>query len=1037
MNKILRFTLSTVILLTIQITVIKQSKAQEIGLNHLKSIQIGGSAAAEIVAYDEVNNRLWVLNSPNGTIDVFDFSDYMNPTKVFAFDFSIYGPGVTHIDIFNEIVAISLEADPITDPGKLVLIKGNDYTFFDETTVGSLPDMCKFTHDGTKILVANEGEPANGIDPEGSVSIIEIDETGIINNTTVSFESFNAIEASLRNRGIRIYGDFENPASSVAQDLEPEYVTILEDDQMAYVSCQENNCLAVINIAEMKCVDLLPLGYKNHEMGEPMLQQIVLNQVLSMPVLGTPVYEGAETIYLGGFSGLYFDHTQSVPDQKAVFYMVPDRGPNEDVVAKANVEPAVTQNLRPFKLPDYQARIVKVVLDNTVPSVTLSEDDYIYLTQKDGVTPISGKGNVPGTDEIPVTYVDDTYYTSKDYHDAVADVWYSALEFDPYGGDFEGIVRDKAGNFWLCDEYRPSIYKFSPDGVLIERFVPEGTAALNGDTEGTYGAETLPEVYSKRWANRGFEGIAYDSVEQIIYAFIQSPMYNPNSSTQNKSDIIRILGVNLDGTPVAEYVYLLERNRDAGYALGRVDKIGDACYMGNKRFVVLERDSSIPGDDDGKKYVFMVDLNGATNILGTELSKKMTSEGPDDKTLEMYTADDLVAADVHYAYKTKLLNLPSVGYMPSDKSEGIAFLPDGTLAVMNDNDFGLAGAGVSDNSSLGIISFAHNYGYDASDKADLVNITPHQTWGAYQPDHLGSFTVDGKYYVITVNEGDARDAEEARVKDLVLNPDYFPNAAELQNDTILGRQKISMVDNDINGDGMIEYIHGFGARSFSVRDQYGNLIFDSGDDIEQTTFEAWPNFFNCDYDDVDMVFEYKARSDDKGPEPEGMTMGYIGTDRYAFIGLERQGGIMMYNVNNPKAPVFVDYVNTSDFPEGSGDISPEGLIFISADNNPSGKDLLVVGYEMSGSVAIFSVGEVTGFEENEGTKTTGLVLYPNPSNRGVVFLNKPGDISVYSINGQLLKKMTGVSKFSTSDMKPGLYLISDTLGNVQKLIITN
>lgn len=1006
------------------------------GMDHVISIDIGESGAAEIVAYDEINERLWVLNSPNGTIDIYDFSDYMNPSKVHEFDFTPYGAGVTHIDTYTEFVVMTLEAEVVTDPGKLILVRGNDYTFLDEATVGALPDMCTFTHDGTKVLVANEGEPDEGIDPEGSISIVSVSETGFTSNITVSFEDFNSMEASLINRGIRIFGSYEEPAESVAQDLEPEYITITEDDQMAYVACQENNCLAVIDISEEKCIDLLPLGYKNHAMGQPTLQQIFLNEVVQMPVLGTPVYEGGATIYLGGFSGLYFDYTQSIPDQKAVFYMIPDRGPNADAVAKANVDPAPGQNLRPFKLPDYQARIVKVELDNTIPSITLREDDFIWLYEKDGVTPISGKGNIPGTDEVPVTYVDDTYYTSQDYHDTVADVWYSALDYDPYGGDFEGILKDKEGNFWMCDEYRPAIYKFAPDGILIERYVPEGNGALGGMPAGTYGAETLPEVYSKRWANRGFEGIAYDTAENIIYAFIQSPMYNPNSSTKNNSDIIRILGVDLEGTPVAEYVYLLERNRDAGYALGRVDKIGDACYVGNKQFVVLERDSSIPDEEDGKKYIFTVDLNGATNILGTELSNKMTSTGPDDKTLEMYTADDLVEADVQVAHKTKLLNLPSIGYMPSDKAEGIAYLPDGTLVVMNDNDFGLPGAGVSNTSSLGFIYFGHNWGYDASDKAELVNITPHPTWGAYMPDQLGSFTVDGNYYIITANEGDARDPEESRVKDMILNPSYFPTASEMQNDTLLGRQKVSMVGSDINNDGMVEYINGFGARSFSIRDQYGNLIFDSGDQFEQTTFEAYPDWFNCDYDDEEMVFEYKARSDDKGPEPEGMTMGYVGSDRYAFIGLERQGGIMMYKVNDPKAPVFSDYINTSNFPEGSGNISPEGLIFIPQDANPSGKNLLVVGYEVSGTVAVFSVGQLTGIEENElNSYSSDLLVYPNPADDAIVYLNTKSDVSIYSISGQLIRKFNQVDSFDISAFESGMYIVKDNKGNSQKLII--
>ncbi|MCH6259485.1 esterase-like activity of phytase family protein, partial [Puniceicoccaceae bacterium K14] len=149
--------------------------------------------------------------------------------------------------------------------------------------------------------------------------------------------------------------------------------------------------------------------------------------------------------------------------------------------------------------------------------------------------------------------------------------------------------------FWTVDEYRPAIYNFASDGTLIERYVPAGTSLL-GDTpqaEGFYGAETLPEEYSKRRANRGFEAVALDTDKNIVYAFIQTPMYNPDNSTQNASDVIRILGIDpADGTPVAEYVYLLERNALGGHSFARTDKIGDAVYAGNGRFYILERDSS-------------------------------------------------------------------------------------------------------------------------------------------------------------------------------------------------------------------------------------------------------------------------------------------------------------------------------------------------------------------------------------------------------------------------------------------------------------
>ena len=276
--------------------------------------------------------------------------------------------------------------------------------------------------------------------------------------------------------------------------------------------------------------------------------------------------------------------------------------------------------------------------------------------------------------------------------------------------------------------------------MLIKRLVPTGTADLTipvlgfGFGAGFYGEETLPEVYSKRRANRGFEAIAYDQDAGIVYAFIQSPVETPDRATvRNNSDVIRILGVNAaDGTVASEYVYLLERNRDGGIG-NRVDKIGDAVYTGNGKFLILERDSSLPGDDTGQKYVYEIDITNATNLRAdvdlTALADKAESTGAEDKTLEMMTADDLAAAGVRPAFKRKIVNLPTLGYQPSDKAEGIALLPDGSIAVLNDNDFGLAGAGVSDISSLGIISFGDNYAFDASNEDGSINIQNHPTLG--------------------------------------------------------------------------------------------------------------------------------------------------------------------------------------------------------------------------------------------------------------------------------------------------------------------
>lgn len=1026
-----------------------ESKFQLIG-NYQNGIF--DESAAEIGAYDDMNKKLFVVNGDSKAIDIIDMSDPTNPTKISSIDVAPYGSNVNSVAVFMGIVAAAVEADPKQNPGKAVFFAHNG-AFLGEIEVGALPDMITFSSDGLKVLTANEGEPSDDYsnDPLGSVSIIDF--SGGVNGITVNtvdFTKFNDKKEYLRNKGVRIFG----LNATVAQDIEPEFIALNHDNTLAYVTCQENNALAVIDLETPEVIDIYGLGVKDHSNGRPWLEQYYLNELPDFPELGTPVY-GGETVMLGGFSCLYFDRDNSSANNY-IFYAVPDRGPNASPVNRADV--GTTQNLRPFKLPEYQARIVKFRFNPMTRELTLDPNEQIMLYQKDGTTPISGRGNIPGFDEIPVTYTDDTHYPNVDY--SFDGIDYHELEYDPYGGDFEGIVMDPDGNFWLCDEYRPAIYKFGPDGVLIERYVPKGASQL-GDTpqpEGYYGAETLPEVYNKRRANRGFEAIAYDYGENVILAFIQSPMYNPNSSTKNKSDVIRVLGLTLwDGEPIREWVYLLERNEFPGHALGRVDKIGDAVYIGNKTFLVLERDSSVPGENEGKKYVYAMYLEGASDIYGSFVSAKTESTGEGDKTLEMMSAFDLAEEQIQPVFKRKVLNLPSIGYLPSDKPEGIAYLPDGSIAVLNDNDFGLAGAGVSDNSVLGIIGFGDDNGLDASDKDDMIDIRNWPVFGMYLPDGMASYYTNGKNYYFLANEGDARDyeddagyIEEDHVKDLELNMHMFDDyeLSDLQKDENLGRLKVTNELGDLDNDGNLELLFSFGGRSFSVLDEYGNMIYDSGNEIAHHVAEMLPDNFNSTNDENDS---FDNRSDDKGAEPEGIEIGKIGDRHYAFVCLERVGGFVVYDITDIHNIFFVEYVNNRNFdyefdPDNVteadlaviGDLGPEDLVFIPADKSPNDNPLLVVTNEVSGSVSIYQIDFTIDVEDQHDADAVFDMqsIYPNPFSTNAMisfYMNKPAvlNINIYDESGARIASHGGKTmnaglqfvRFNGSSIPAGLYFV--------------
>lgn len=166
--------------------------------------------------------------------------------------------------------------------------------------------------------------------------------------------------------------------------------------------------------------------------------------------------------------------------------------------------------------------------------------------------------------------------------------------------------------------------------------------------------------------------------------------------------------------------------------------------------------------------------------------------------------------------------------------------------------------------------------------------------------------------------------------------------------SLLTSLAVSSVDGDLDHDGDLNRIFAYGGRSFSIRTVTGELVWDSGDEIEQLTAALLPARFNASNSNNTR----DSRSTSKGPEPEGLVLGQVRGRTLAFIGLERIGGIVVYNISNLFEPVLVDYLNTRTFANPfnfatAGDLGPEGLAFIPAEHSPNGHPLLVVAHEVS------------------------------------------------------------------------------------------
>ena len=251
---------------------------------------------------------------------------------------------------------------------------------------------------------------------------------------------------------------------------------------------------------------------------------------------------------------------------------------------------------------------------------------------------------------------------------------------------------------------------------------------------------------------------------------------------------------------------------------------------------------------------------------------------------------------------------------------------------------------------------------DASDRDSGINIDD-EVFGLFMPDAIATYEVAGTTYFVTANEGDARDGvdgEESRVKDLDLADlddqlitDLNAIYGDFQADDALGRLQVTTIDGDTDNNGKIDRLTMYGTRSFSIfNGETGTLIFDSGSDFETITAAALPDAFNSDDSNED---NFESRSDAKGPEPEGVVITEIDGKILAAIGLERIGGVMLYDITDPNSPDFLQYINTAIFTDIEDDLgtkaAPEGMDFFEKD----GETYLIVSYEATGQVDVFQV----------------------------------------------------------------------------------
>lgn len=380
----------------------------------------------------------------------------------------------------------------------------------------------------------------------------------------------------------------------------------------------------------------------------------------------TVTYPGGTTAaYTIGLGSGAFRHPG---DPANVITVVSDRGPNftcgdaKDIIGEAS-QPLCkdVKGARFYPTPDYTPSIYRLELDPAAG--TFAVKDVIALKTASGlaITGLLNPQRVAKTDQG-------------------IDLQGSKLAFDADAVDAEGLVKLADGSFWIGDEMGPSLLQVAADGRIVKRIVPADAVDdySAADTEIVGG---LPAILSKRQANRGIESLAVSPDERFLYFILQNPLANPDAKAYAQAKNTRLFKMErASGKLVGEYVYPLDDPQSFGLdpsAKQNAPRISELAALGPDRLLVLER-------TDGTTKLHEVSLAGATDILGSrwddaatapslELSNDLAGSGivPLAKTLRFDTARDFPEAPV--------------------KLEGIAFLGDGTLALINDNDFGILG----------------------------------------------------------------------------------------------------------------------------------------------------------------------------------------------------------------------------------------------------------------------------------------------------------------------------------------------------------
>jgi hypothetical protein len=410
----------------------------------------------------------------------------------------------------------------------------------------------------------------------------------------------------------------------------------------------------------------------------------------------------------------------------------------------------------------------------------------------------------------------------------------------------------------------------------------------------------------------------------------------PNSVDVNSKGLVAVAVQATDKTQPGTVEFFNTAGRHRGSApAGALPDMLTFTHAGSRLLVANEGEPNDAYTVDPEGSVTIVDVSrGPGKAVATQLGfQGVALDGP----VRIFGPGASVTQDLEPEY------------IAVDRQDRVAY-----VTLQENNAVGILDIGRAEWDVVRSLGFKdHSLTANALDPSDRdgIEILPRaNVFGMYQPDAIAAYEVGDELRLVTANEGDARDypgfSEQKRVADLPLDPDDFP--AGTKDSSQLGRLRVTNTLGDIDGDGLFDRLFAFGGRSLSLLDADARVVFDSGAQLEQIAAAQDASNFNKDNEPGAAA---DSRSDDKGPEPEGVDTGRVAGRTYAFVAAERHGGIYAYDLSvNADSAAFAGYVNTRD-----ADLGPEGVRFVSAAQSPTGKPLLLVTNEISGTLALFEV----------------------------------------------------------------------------------